>query len=217
MTRSGSFPDRVRVSHTNHRDFRSCAGEQRQEDPHFCARAARRRCAVAGAALYGAGRALAGSGLHGQLGARRAGGGSAPQKLGSTAACGFCKPVRFRKASPRKSRPGARRDRVRWPLDSTTAMQEQSIWGCSPTLFQVAVAPGGHAARASARRCPPLDARATAPSGVLCSSQKLTPCCPLPELPGAARRRSGARPKAAPRPQWRSSTSGAGSRRTSTC
>ena len=59
----------------------------------FWARAARRTCAVAGAALYGAGRALAGSGLHGRLGARRAGGGSAPQKLGSTAACGFCKPV----------------------------------------------------------------------------------------------------------------------------
>ena len=53
----------------------------------------RRTCAVAGAALYGVGRALAGSGLHGQLGARRAGGGSAPKNLGSTAACGFCKPV----------------------------------------------------------------------------------------------------------------------------
>ena len=59
----------------------------------FCARAARRTCAVAGAALYGVGRASRASGLHGQLGARRAGGGSAPQKLGSTAACGFCKPV----------------------------------------------------------------------------------------------------------------------------
>ena len=35
---------------------------------------------------------------------------------------------------------------------------------------------------------------------------------PLPELDARA-----ARPKAAPRPQWRSSTSGAGSRRTSTC
>ena len=34
MTRSGSFPDRVRVSHTNDRYFRSCAGEQREEDPH---------------------------------------------------------------------------------------------------------------------------------------------------------------------------------------
>ena len=55
-------------------------------------------------------------------------------------------------------------------------MQEQSLWVLLP-LFQVAVAPGGHAARASARRCPPLDARATAPGGALCSSQKLTPCC----------------------------------------
>ena len=55
----------------------------------FGARAARRTRAFAGAALYGVGRAFAGSGLHGQLGARRAGGGSAPQKLGSTAACGF--------------------------------------------------------------------------------------------------------------------------------
>ena len=79
----------------------------------FWARAARRTGAVAGAALYGVGRASRASGLHGQLGARRAGGGSAPQKLGSTAACGFCKPVRFRKASPRKSRPGTRADRAR--------------------------------------------------------------------------------------------------------
>ena len=78
----------------------------------FCARAARRTCAFAGAASYGVGRALAGSGLHGQLGAAVAGGGSAPQKLGSTAACGFYFALR-RNASPRKSRPGTRRDRAR--------------------------------------------------------------------------------------------------------
>ena len=59
----------------------------------FWARAARRTCAFAGVACMVLGARFAASGLHGQLGARRAGGGSAPQKLGSTAACGFCKPV----------------------------------------------------------------------------------------------------------------------------
>ena len=84
---------------------------------------------------------------------------------------------------------------------STTARQEQSIWGCSPTLFQVAVAPGGHTARASSRRCPPLDARAAAPGGVLCSTTRSS-LLPL---------------GAAPRPPWSRRSSATGSRPTSTC
>jgi len=79
----------------------------------FCARAARRTCAFAGAASYGVGGASRASGLHGQLRAAVAGAGSAPQKLGSTAACGFSQHLRVRNASPRKSRPRTRADRVR--------------------------------------------------------------------------------------------------------
>ena len=113
MTRSGPFPDRVRVSHTNHGYFRSCAGEQRQEDPHgaFLRSGCAAHVFVRRGCLYGVGRALAGSGLHGQLGARRAGGGSAPKTW-----LNRCLRVLFRSArrnaSPRKSRPGTRRDRV---------------------------------------------------------------------------------------------------------
>ena len=55
----------------------------------FCARAARRTRAVAGAALYGVGRALAGSGLHGQLGARRAGEAQRPKNLAQPLLAGF--------------------------------------------------------------------------------------------------------------------------------
>ena len=215
MTGSGSFPDRVRVADADDRYFRSCACDQRQEDPHFCARAARRTCAVAGAACMVFGARFAGSGLHGQLGARRAGGGSAPKTW-----LNRCLRVLFRSCASQRVTGQVSAGDASGPRPLTAGLNDRHArakpLGALP-LFQVAVAPGGHAARASARRCPPLDARATAPSGVLCSSQKLTPCCPLPELPGAARRRSGARPKAAPRPQWRSSTSGAGSRRTYTC
>ena len=232
MTRSGSFPDGVRVADADDRDFRSCAGEQRQEDPHgafLCTGGAAHVRVRGGCFVWGRGRVsrvrAARTARHGRCRSR-----VSAAKLGSTAACGFCKPVRFREASPRKSRPGARRDRVRWPLDSTTAMQEQSIWGCSPTLFQVAVAPGGHAARASARRCPPLDARATAPSGGIFSEVKAHSLLPLQGCPRrglsskleahALTSRRHTLPRGLLPPWWRpprSSTSGIGSRPTSTC
>ena len=165
----------------------------------FRARAARRTCAFAGAASYGVGRASRASGLHGQLGARRAGGGSAPQKLGSTAACGFS----ARRLVAKRRRASLGRGRVgtasvdRWtqrpPCKSKAISQ-----GCSPTLFQVAVAPGGHTARASSRRCPLLDTRAAAPGGVLRSTTQSS-------LLGAA-----------PRPPWSPRSSATGSRPTST-
>ena len=213
MTRSGSFPDRVRVADADDRDFRSCAGEQREEDPHGaflrlgCAAPVR----VRGVCLYGAGRALAGSGLHGQLGARRAGGGSAPQKLGSTAACGFCKPV---------------------PLSQSVAAQVSAGDACGPRpltaglndrharakpLGAAPIVPGRGGPRGSrrARERPSLPParrpRHRSRRRPLLES-KAHSLLPLPELDAGA-----ARPKAAPRPQWRSCTSGAGSRRTSTC
>ena len=87
----------------------------------------------------------------------------------ATVPCGFCCEV-----AQRKSRPGSLADRVRRRPSNPTGLNRRQARAkhrcCSPTLFQVAVAPGGHTARASSRRCPPLDARATAPSGVLFSS-----------------------------------------------
>ena len=77
-------------------------------------------------------------------------------------------------------------DHAIWP-GSSAALQEQSHQpGCSPTSFQVAVAPGGHTALVSTRRCPLLDARATAPCGVLCSSPSSLCCISPGAAPAAA-------------------------------
>ena len=117
------------------------------------------------------------------------------QKLGSTAACGFCFALRVAKRRRASLGPGTRRDRVgdRWTQRPPCKSHASVKPGCSPTLFQAAVAPGGHAARASSRRCPPLDARATAPSGGLCSSQKHTPWCLSRAAPAAASAQSSKR------------------------
>ena len=193
----------------------------------FWARAARRTCAVAGAALYGVGRALAGSGLHGQLGARRAGGGSAPQNLAQPLLAGFPRVGAWQSVAAQVSAGGACGPR---PL--TAGLNDRHArakpLGALP-LFQVAVAPGGHAARASARRCPPLDARATAPSGVLCSEVKAHSLLPLQGCPRrglsskleahALTSRRHTLSRGLLPPWWRpprSSTSGTGSRPTST-
>ena len=94
-----------------------------------------------------------------------------------------------RSIAGRKSRPATRRDRVR----QEPGLNDRHARAKHLALSQLArlrAAPGGHAARASSRRCPPLDACATAPGGSLLSSQKPTPCC-IQELPrrgaGAAR------------------------------
>ena len=94
-----------------------------------------------------------------------------------------------RSVAERKSRPATRRDRVR----QEPGLNDRHARAKHLALSQLArlrAAPGGHAARASSRRCPPLDACATAPGGSLLSSQKPTPCC-IQELPrrgaGAAR------------------------------
>ena len=94
-----------------------------------------------------------------------------------------------RSTAERKSRPATRRDRVRQEPGLNDRHARAKHLGLSQ-LARLRAAPGGHAARASSRRCPPLDACATAPGGSLLSSQKPTPCC-IQELPrrgaGAAR------------------------------
>ena len=96
--------------------------------------------------------------------------GQRPKNLAQPLSAGLVTNLRF--ATRRRASLG--RGRVdtapvdRW--SQRPPCKSRAISGCSPTLFQVAVAPGGHAARASTRRCPPLDARATAPGGVLFSS-----------------------------------------------
>ena len=134
------------------------------------------------------------------------------------------------KASPRKSRPGTRADRVRWPLDSTTAMQAQSICEAGAALPPCSKPrwPPGVTARASTRRCPLLDARATAPSGDLFSEVKAHSLLPLQGCPRrglsskleahALTSRRHTLPRGLLPPWWRpprSSTSGTGSRPTS--
>ena len=196
----------------------------------FWARAARRTCAFAGAALYDVRRAV-----------RRV-------RAARTARCAPCRRrlsapktwlnrclrVLFRSArrnaSPRKSRPRTRRDRVRWPLDSTTAMQGQSICEAGAALPPCSKPrwPPGVTARASTRRCPLLDARATAPSGGLFSEVKAHSLLPLQGCPRrglsskleahALTSRRHTLPRGLLPPWWRpprSSTSGIGSRPTS--
>ena len=216
MTRSGSFPDRVRVADADDGYFRSCAGEQRQEDPHGaflrsgCAAhvRGRRGCFVWCSARVSRVRA------HGLLGCapcrRRL---SAPKTW-----LNRCLRVLFRsargKASPRKSRAGHASGPRRGQVDSTTAMQEPCI--CEAGLLSHLVpSRGGPRGSRRARERPSLPParrpRHRAQRRPLLES-KAHSLLPLPELDAGA-----ARLKAAPRPQWRSSTSGAGSRRTSTC
>ena len=183
MTTGRSFPDRVRVSHTNDRYFRlDGACEAQGEDPaapHGAFRAGARRTHA-----RRRGRFVRCWARSRRVRAPRGCPVRVPERAPDKPQTWLNRYVRVplancaSKASPRMSRPGTRADRVRWPLDSTTAMQERSICeaGAALPLFQAAVAPGDHAARASARRCPPLDARATAPGGVRSSSQKQTPC-----------------------------------------
>ena len=177
-----------------------------------CARAARRTCAVAGAALYGVGRASRGSGLHGQLGARRAGGGSAPKTW-----LNRCLRVLFRsargKASPRKSRAGHASGPRRGQVDSTTAMQEPCI--CEAGLLSHLVpSRGGPRGSRPARERPSLPSARRPRHGSQrrpLLESKAHSLLPLPELDAGAARR-----KAAPRPQWSRRTSTTGSRPTCT-
>ena len=113
-------------------------------------------------------------------------------------------------------------------LNDRRARAEPLKPGSSPTLFQDAVAPGDHAARASSRRHPLLDARATAPSGGLFSEVKAHSLLPLQGCPRrglsskleahALTSRRHTLPRGLLPPWWRpprSSTSGTGSRPTS--
>ena len=79
----------------------------------FWARDPRRRCAVAGAACMGFGALSPGPGC--TDGSVRAVPEEAqrPKNLAQPLLAGFVSPCRFRKASPRKARPGTRRDRAR--------------------------------------------------------------------------------------------------------
>ena len=154
--------------------------------------------------------------------------GQRPKNLAQPLSAGLVTNLRF--ATRRRASLG--RGRVdtapvdRW--SQRPPCKSRAISGCSPTLFQVAVAPGGHAARASARRCPPLDARATAPSGGLFSEVKAHSLLPLQGCPRrglsskleahALTSRRHTLPRGLLPPWWRpprSSTSGTGSRPTS--
>ena len=79
----------------------------------FWARAARRTCAFAGVACMGSGALSPGPGC--TDGSVRAVPEEAqrPKNLAQPLLAGFASPCRFRKASPRKARPGTRRDRAR--------------------------------------------------------------------------------------------------------
>ena len=113
MTRSGSFPDRVRVSDADDRDFRSCAGEQREEDPHGAFLRSGLRGAGArsrGLLRMGSGARLARPGCTDSSARPLPEQAQRPKNLAQPLHAGF---VRVGKASPRKPRPGTRRDRVR--------------------------------------------------------------------------------------------------------
>ena len=194
----------------------------------FCARAARRTCAVAGAALY-VGRASRASGLHGQLGARACRRRLSAPKLGSTAACGFCARALSRRRRGRSTAGGASGPR-RWTAglnDRHARAQHLRSRGLLSPLFQGAVAPGG-TARASTRR---KALRVTpAPRRPAAASRAVKSSLPLP-LQGCPRRglsskleahaltsRRHTLPRGLLPPWWRpprSSTSGTGSRPTS--
>ena len=193
-----------------------------------CARAARRTCAFAGAASYGVGRASRASGLHGQLGARRAGGGSAPQNLAQPLLAGFPRVGAWQSVAAQVSAGGACGPR---PLTAglndrharAKPLSRAALPPCSKPRW-----PPGVTARASTRRCPLLDARATAPSGGLFSEVKAHSLLPLQGCPRrglsskleahALTSRRHTLPRGLLPPWWRpprSSTSGTGSRPTS--
>ena len=216
MTRSGSFPDRVRVSHTNDGDFRSCAGEQRQEDPHGA-------FLCSGGAAHVRGR----RGCFVRCWAR-----SRRVRAARTARCAPC---RRRLSAPKTwlnrclrvlqaraafaKRRRARLDRGRVgtaPVDRWTQRPPCKSKAMKLGLLSHLVpSRGGPRGSRRARERPSLPParrpRHRAQRRPLLES-KAHSLLPLPELDARA-----ARPKAAPRPQWRSCTSGAGSRRTSTC
>ncbi len=133
---------------------------------------------------------------HGLLGCAPCRAGSAPPKLGSTAACGFCV---LRKAPPRKSRhaSGPR------PAGTMQSGRAQALPSKSRAISRAALPP-----RSKSRWPPGATPRSLAPVAALC----LTPAPPLPaassarvqahsaaslpELPPPRRRRSSSQLKA---------------------
>ena len=212
MTRSGSFPDRVRVADADDRDFRSCAGEQRQEDPHgafLCSGCAahvrvRRGCFVWCRARVSPGPGCTDSSVRAvPEEAQR------PKNLAQPLLAGFislCVATR-RRASLGRGRVGTA------PVDRWTQRPpcKSKASGCSPIVPGRGGPRGSRRARERPSLPPARRPRHGSQRRPLLES-KAHSLLPLPELDAGA-----ARPKAAPRPQWRSSTSGAGSRRTSTC
>ena len=113
------------------------------------------------------------------VGARADGAGTATtQTFSTTGRFGFAKPEHRRAqvsagdaSGPRPAGTGAQRP----PCKSTASGAARAL----SQLARLRAAPGGHTARGSTRRCPPLDARATAPSDSLFSEAQ-TPCWELP-------------------------------------
>ena len=199
MAARGALADRVRVSHTNHGDLGSygACDEGGQEGVHGAC-ACRSSTACLGCALLRAPAAgLARARPRRGCSRRRVRGGTALQSYARRRRAGrwgrhgndtnlqhyrsvrVCETGASQSASLGRRRVGTASGRNR---GSTTAMQEQSIWGCSPSSRGFARPPGvtprARAPVAAPRSTPAPRLPATA------ASRKLRlPAAPLPELP----------------------------------
>ena len=204
MAALAALADRVRVSHTNHGDLGSygACDEGGQEGVHgacacrsstACLGCALLRAPAAGLARRARGGAArdgaSGEGLRCSptrvVGARADGAGTATtQTFSTTGRFGFAKPEHRRAqvpagdaSGPRPAGTGAQRPPCKSKASGAALPARAASRGPR----------GSHRAR-STRRCPPLDARATAPSDSLFSELRL-PCsrsCPAAAMVAAA-------------------------------